>query len=371
MAINSFIREMVVQSVIPFMENRVVTWNDQVASRRRGISGRFMSLSKRFAGFGSTKSSTSSPGSNVASGSNFNVQEGFYPPGSPEATMRQLADFAFMLRDWKLAYTTYDLLRSDFGQDKAWHYHAAVNEMAATTSLLNLQNPGMRYRADLIDQLLETASYSYLTRCSSAWGVIRCLTIAIELLRDQGPHCADDIRKWGCKLLESDVLRPMGQALTAERVADSYCSRLSTASRSLSSRRRQAALWHLLSAGSWTKVARFQLAQYRLQNTTSLHKAREDDDESLPFPSMQVLWGQLLKAAKAAEDVESSMTLIDATDLEQTQGTFEVGNPGRNRRSSTFARPAGNIGDVDDEGFTSQGAGRLTYEPSDIGTISD
>ena len=54
-AIRGFLREMVTQSIVPYMESRVTTWNDQAASRRRGISGRFMSLSKRFAGFGSTK----------------------------------------------------------------------------------------------------------------------------------------------------------------------------------------------------------------------------------------------------------------------------------------------------------------------------
>jgi hypothetical protein len=41
--------------------------------------------------------------------------------------MRKLADFAFMLRDWKLAHSTYDLLRTDFNNDKAWKYHAAAH----------------------------------------------------------------------------------------------------------------------------------------------------------------------------------------------------------------------------------------------------
>lgn len=38
--------------------------------------------------------------------------------------MRKLADYAFMLRDWKFAHSIYDLLRKDFLNDKAWMYHA-------------------------------------------------------------------------------------------------------------------------------------------------------------------------------------------------------------------------------------------------------
>ena len=218
-----------------------MTWNDQVASRRRGISGRFMSLSKRWTGFSSTKSGPSSPSGTNSSGSNYNSREGYYPPGSPEAAMRQLADYAFMLRDWRLAYTTYDFVRADFGHDKAWQYHAAANEMAAITSLLNSQNSALRYRADLVDQMLETAGYSYLTRCAMPWGVMRCLTLAVELLRSRGPICADDASRWGGKLLELDVLKPVSQILLAERIADCYMSRPNT-------RKRQTAFWNILAS---------------------------------------------------------------------------------------------------------------------------
>jgi len=40
--------------------------------------------------------------------------------------MRKLADYAFMLRDWKLAHSTYDILRKDFANDKAWKYAAGA-----------------------------------------------------------------------------------------------------------------------------------------------------------------------------------------------------------------------------------------------------
>ncbi|KAI1001730.1 hypothetical protein K3495_g6470, partial [Podosphaera aphanis] len=51
-ALKAFIREMVTQSIVPSMERCVSTWNDQVASRRKGFSGRILSISKQWAGFG-------------------------------------------------------------------------------------------------------------------------------------------------------------------------------------------------------------------------------------------------------------------------------------------------------------------------------
>ena len=121
---------MVTQSVIPTMERSISTWNDQVASRRRGLGGRFMSLSKRWTGFGGG-SRTSSSGNISGNGSNYDVMQGFYRPASPEATMRKLADYAFMLRDWKLAYSTYDIVRKDFANDKAWKYAAGAQVSAS------------------------------------------------------------------------------------------------------------------------------------------------------------------------------------------------------------------------------------------------
>lgn len=45
-SLKTMVRELVVQSVIPFMERCVTTWNEQIASSRRGIAGRFFSASQ-------------------------------------------------------------------------------------------------------------------------------------------------------------------------------------------------------------------------------------------------------------------------------------------------------------------------------------
>ena len=68
-------------------------------------------------------SSSSSRSATPTSGSgNYDISTSSYPPSTPEAQMRKLADYAFMLRDWRLAHSTFDIVRKDFANDKAWKY---------------------------------------------------------------------------------------------------------------------------------------------------------------------------------------------------------------------------------------------------------
>ena len=353
-AIKSFLREMVTQSIVPFMESRVVAWNDQGASRRRGISGRFLSLSKRWTGFGTSKMTTPGPtGVSNPSGSNYNYQQGFYPPESPESTMRQLGDYAFMLRDWKLAYSTYDLLRADFGHDKAWTYHAAANEMAATTSLLVSQPFNSRSRSELLDQMLESAAYSYLTRCFMPFNVIRCLTIAIELLKSRGATAMGDAARWGAKMLELGVLTPSAQALTAERIAESYMSLTRAHLAAAGACKRQAALWSLLASDSWLRLGKPDQARVRLREASALYAPENRDSAGLPFPSMQGLWQRLdlaLRDAGGARNAASTDTSVAQDDFEWNTAR-EAEQLNACSRSSIPSR-------IDVEGFTDQNAGR-------------
>lgn len=94
--------------------------NVQIASYRRGLAGRVFTASRRLFG-GSSRSATPTTGSG-----NYDFSTSSYPPSTPEAQMRKLADYAFMLRDWKLAHSTYDILRKDFANDKAWKYAAGA-----------------------------------------------------------------------------------------------------------------------------------------------------------------------------------------------------------------------------------------------------
>ncbi|KAF6829885.1 trapp complex protein trs85 [Colletotrichum musicola] len=249
-AIRTFVREMVTQSIVPTMERHVSLWNDQVASRRRGITGRFMSISRKWGAFGG-----SSRSSVVGGGGSSSAYDpaGFYRPDAPEAVMRKLADFAFMLRDYKLAQSTYDLLRSDFSDAKAWRYHAAANEMAAISLLFLPQNLSSKSRAETIDQMLEAAFYSYQTRCSSPFGALRALTLGVELLRLRGGSSIDDAVRWGIRLLESKILGRIGDALMKERLAVCYASKTGVGSGSWGHRKRKSATWCVLAGESWLR----------------------------------------------------------------------------------------------------------------------
>jgi trafficking protein particle complex subunit 8 len=268
-AIRTFIREMVTQSVIPTMERHVSVWNDQVASRRRGITGKFMNLSRKWA-FGGGSRSTSSAGSASSSSNNYE-SSGFYRPETPEAIMRKLADFAFMLRDWKLAHSTYDLLRSDFSDAKAWKYHAAANEMAALSLLIMPQNLSSKSRAETVDQMLEAAFYSYYTRCSSPYGALRCLTLGLELLRLRGGSNIDDAARWGIRLLDSKIPGPAGDALMKERLAICYASKEGVGSNAWGSRRRKSAVWSVIGAEAWLAQSKYIQAQRCLNEAQKLY----------------------------------------------------------------------------------------------------
>ena len=320
-----------------------MAWNDQVASRKRGISGRFMSLSKRWTGFGSSKGAgAKANGTGNLSGSNFNLEMGFYPPDSPESIMRHLADYGAMLRDWRLAHSTYDFVRSDFSHDKAWAHHAAANEMAAMTSLImpSLQS---RARSDNLDQWLDAATYSYLTRCSSPSGVIRCLTTVSELCGNRGPNAPGHATRYQCRLLELGILGPIAQILTSERIADFHMTNTDSATTSQLTRQRQAGLWRTLAALSWARLGRSSGALSRLEQAKRLYGLVDRGASLLPFPSMYPLWDSLRAHAENDIEYDSGRILNGEITEQEAQGTsvlFEerlntyVSRPTRSRLNS-------------------------------------
>ena len=53
-----------------------------------------------------------------------------YTANTIEAQLRQLADYAFMLRDYGTALANYRLAGAEFKGDKAWRHYAGALEMA-------------------------------------------------------------------------------------------------------------------------------------------------------------------------------------------------------------------------------------------------
>lgn len=330
MAIKTFVRELVAQSVIPFMENRVAVWNDQVASRRRGLSGRFMSLSRRWTGFGAgSRSSFAGSGSGGVSG-NYDAVHGFYKPDTPEAILRKLADFAFMLRDWKLSASTYELVRSDYGNDKAWRYHAGAHEMCAVSMLLNPLAISGKTKLETVDQMLETACYSYLTRCSDATNGLRCLTLAIELLKSRGGSATESATRWAMRAMDIGLVGSIGQILFSERVSACYASKVGLGSGvwKQGSRRRKAGMWSVFAADLWLKNRKPALASASLEEAERLYADVLDTDGVFPMPEMQSFIDNLRHAIRVqylgARGLDTDEYADDSTAPLETQATEET-----------------------------------------------
>lgn len=312
-SIRSLTRELVSQSVVPFMEQRIALWNEQIASRRRGISGRFMSLSKRWGGIGGLGTSRNSSAGNVAttnsSSGNYDTVQYHYRWDTPEALLRKMADFATMLRDYKLAASTYELLRSDYSNDKAWKYLAGVNEMCCITNLLNpllsssagTGSSGKSLpKLETLDSMLEAASYSYLSRCNEPALALRSILFIVELLKVRGRLASELASKWIIRVLELN-LAAVGSnthVLIAERVASCYAgykpqsstlapdvlspATIRTGSvNTLSHRTRHAALWSLTSAEEWMKLGRASQAAARVNDAQELYAELQHNETAM------------------------------------------------------------------------------------------
>lgn len=192
--------------------------------------------------------------------------------------MRKLADYAFMLRDWKLAMSTYELLRSDFSNDKAWKYHAATNEMAAIALLIMPQSMSSKTRMENITSMIEQATYSYNTRCSSSYGTLRSMALSLELLRMRGGSAVDEAVRWGTRIMESRIVGQVGDALIKERMAVCCASRQGIGSMAWGSWRRKSAFWSVLGAEAWINQAKYIPAQRCLNEAKNMYSKLESED---------------------------------------------------------------------------------------------
>lgn len=338
-AIRSFVKEMVMQSLIPTMERNVSVWNDQVASKRKGLTGRFMNLSRKWTSFGGNSRSSGSSG---FSKDNYDLS-GFFRADAPEAIMRKLADYAFMLRDFKLAHSIYDLIRTDFNDSKAWKYHAGANEMAAVSLLMMAQQISSKTRAETIDQMLEAAFYSYNTRSSAPYGAMRSITLTLELLRLRGGTNIDDAVRWGIRLLESRILGPVGDALIKERLAICYASKEGVGSWSWGSRRRKSAAWSILAADAWVQQSKHLPAQRCLNGAQQTYKTLPSGHGISKFEAANAFIESLEHGLSARLVLEAGEggTLGQGEDgqEEEIDEESEALTDMRPRRASTAAHP--------------------------------
>ncbi|KPV78297.1 uncharacterized protein RHOBADRAFT_50778 [Rhodotorula graminis WP1] len=145
-ALRQLAREFVVQSLVPFLEQRAVVLYEQWQASRRGIGGRLFSVGRKYfggggGGSGASGSAGAREGGREGSGAGkqgYNAAKGYYHHSSPSALARRLADTAFFLGDYKLAYSVYDACAKDFRADKAARHAAAAMRMSAICAVLLL-----------------------------------------------------------------------------------------------------------------------------------------------------------------------------------------------------------------------------------------
>ena len=345
-AVRALVRELTTQSIIPAMERQCAQWNDQIVSRRRGISGRFLSFSKKWASpfssssrnisspFSSGSSSPKSDAPSSSSSSNYDAVRGIYTSETPEHLMRKLADYAFMLRDYKLAQSVYEMLRNDFANDKAWKYQAGAIEFTAITALLTGTLPGKSRSPDSApDPLLESASLIYINRCYDPYAALRALAVGAELMQlkiravgqngfskpASAGHVTvntDDAARCNSRIIEMKVVGQAGYALTCERAAACLIARTGVGSRFWGNRRRKAALWNVLAAERWLQLEQNQQAAdclseaIRLYGVSSIVNATADDLEVQDIPEVRL----------AFEDVRAFVLRL-RTVLQERTGT--------------------------------------------------
>ncbi|KAG0147993.1 hypothetical protein CROQUDRAFT_41977 [Cronartium quercuum f. sp. fusiforme G11] len=133
-----FLRDFTIKSLIPHMERCVQHWNESLAASRKGITGRLFSVGRKY--FASTNKS-----SEAMSSSAYNPTMRWYPYQSTEFQTRRLADWAFILADYKLASQIYDYIRHDSQADKAWTYFVSATHMIGLCGLLQIGHRSVRF----------------------------------------------------------------------------------------------------------------------------------------------------------------------------------------------------------------------------------
>ena len=370
-AVRALVRELVTQSVIPIMERQCAQWNDQIVSKRRGISGRFLSFSKKWtspfgggnrmsAAFGSGSSSpTTSNGSSGSSNpnSNYDAVRGIYLSESPEHLMRKLADYAFMLRDYRLAQSVYEMLRTDYANDKAWKYQAGAIEFTAITSLLTGTPPTKsRLPENAPDPLLENCSFIYSTRCMDNYAALRALSVGAELMQlrvqasgqqifssvTSSGHTnvtADDAARCTSRIVEMQLVGRTGYALMCERAAACFAGRTGTGTHSWGSRHRKAAFWNALAAERWLELERDPQAANCMSEVVRLYgidgvavasadklDSRDSSGISLAFEGVQSFvlhLREVLQDRTGADVLIVTAAEMDAPGEEERQATLE------------------------------------------------
>lgn len=207
------IYEFISKQLIPHMERKIRTWDDLVLSPKKSITGRFFSVSRKL--FNNNSSEQLSQNSSSES---YNSVHNYYYRSSPEQIIRKLADWSLMLKDFKYAYSTYDLIKKDYTNDKAWVYVATTQEMCIVSLLLAQTQPIAsdtlpqapdkntlrKIRHDIIEPYIDNLSYTFKSRFNVKTYAIKSYLVVAELLLNMSDMF--NIPWWWSDLIERYLL---------------------------------------------------------------------------------------------------------------------------------------------------------------------
>ncbi|KAI8920698.1 ER-golgi trafficking TRAPP I complex 85 kDa subunit-domain-containing protein [Entophlyctis helioformis] len=135
-AVDVLIKDFLLKQVLDRITRQMRDWERDIASARRGLSGRLFKVGLKY--FGASKSAAPAPSAYMDMATRTTV----FPFASPELIMRRLGDYAVMIRDYKYALTVYESVKKDFSANERYvKFYAGVQEMIAVAALLVTDNP--------------------------------------------------------------------------------------------------------------------------------------------------------------------------------------------------------------------------------------
>lgn len=320
--------EFIGRHLIPHMTDKVRHWDDSILAPKKSFTGRFFSVSKKL--FNNDNTSLNNNQSSHA----FNSQGNFYPKSSVEQTLRKLADWSLILKDFKYAYSTYDLIKKDYNNDRAWAYVASTQEMCVVSLLLAQtqqtsqvtppdKNTLRKIKHDIVEPYMDSLVYTYKSRLNIKTYGIRASLVVIELLLcmctvyNMSWWWTDLIERYLCKCIadfesnlnsgsEVQVIKALlyerlgfclgkyvftslpnieeSEAKEPEEANDQgfykNTNKLSPANASMGlTREKQASLWYLLSIKEWALMKNYKQASQLLPNILSCFTIDKLTDE--------------------------------------------------------------------------------------------
>lgn len=210
------LHEFISHLLVPHMERKIREWDDQVLGPKKSITGRFFSVSRKIFNSGD---GDQQPG-------HYNNTANYYHRSSPEQAIRKLADWSLMLKDFKYAYSTYDLIKKDYANDKAWAYVAAAQEMCVISLLLAQTQPLAsdvmpqapnkntlrKIRHDIIEPYVDNLTYTYKSRLNVKTYAIKTYLVVAELLLNMSVMF--NLLAWWSDLIERYFLTCMAEVDT-------------------------------------------------------------------------------------------------------------------------------------------------------------